>query len=470
MEDNSQNRRKRQSDENERNMDEGSKFRKGDYIFIFVLLMLVIASVVIYFSGQGEKSLEEASIGRIEYEASDKADFYVYEDNIFYVAKDSVKMFDGKLNEQWSESCNIMNPVVCGSGNTVAVAEKGGSTIKVFNEKGMAYDAAFEGSLVTFGTGADGSVGAIYRADSDYKLKIFNPSGEVPFTGDYAAANGVPMGIDISDDGRICAVAVMTASGLDIESNIIFYYINADEKKPVTQVDSSGMFASLVHNGLPFKVSFTGDNRCMVLLDNAFLFINPEDMNDESRCVEVPLANKVSFACINGDGTLAAVMGEKLLNTEDGAEENTVLWYNSKGERINEYKPQKIVTGLYPGENVTVIAMDRSFDGVSNGGHLQWSYTATQDMTKVLPYDGNSKMLAASYVGAVLAKAGKGSSLTEIETGSEGTTLTVEGSTRKENPQTETKAQNTTGAEAGTQVTTKPQAETNIQTTTKAGA
>lgn len=465
MEENRETRRKRVKQNKENN--EGRQFKLSDYLLVLMLLLLTIAGVVLYFGGKKETKIDEAAVAQIEYDSSSKVDFYINDENIFYVSKDSVKLFDSKLKEKWSDSNSITNPIVCGSGNTVAVGERNGTSIRVFNQDGHLYNETLEGELVTFGVGADGSLGTVFHSNSDYKLKAFNHAGEEIFTGDYAANQGVPMGIDISDDGRICVVTVMKTDKLEIESDIVFYYMNADEKKPVTNIDSSGLFASVTHKGLPFKVDFLGGNRCVALFDNAVMFVEPENLNEETRTVEVPVANKIRFACINGDDSVALAMGEKLLNTENGVEDNSVLWYNSKGEKINEYKPEKTITGLYPGNEETVIAMERNFDGVSSKGGLQWNYTATQDMLKVLPYDGNKKMLAASYVGAVLAKAGKGVTLTEVESGSEATTTA--GSEIETKAQAETKAQTETKvqAETKTQTETKAQAETKTQTETK---
>jgi hypothetical protein len=301
-----------------------------------------------------------------------------------------------------------------GDGNVVAIAEKNGNAVRVYNDSGSMYNLSFNYPVVTYAVNGLGYTGVVTGADSDYELSICDDAGQLLFKGNYAADDGIPTALDISDDGKMFAIAFTDISGINMKSNVLFYYIN---KADVQSVDSSdGMFTSLVREGsVTAKLTFTERNRCIVMMDDRLEFVDTSVGADKGT-VEVELGNKIIAACVNGDGSVAVALGEPILNSAVQGEENTVVWYNSLGTKIGEYKPDKSVTNLFAGNELTVIAMDRTFEAYKTKGQSMWSYTALQDTTKVLPYDDEVKLIAVTSSKAIVAKVGKGNNLIEVIT------------------------------------------------------
>jgi hypothetical protein len=397
------------------------KKKGGKRWLIILLLLLVIAmlgAAVWYLTKGSEVDMTEGSIvAQINYELSAKADFYTNDGNIFFATKDGIKMLDGKGKDKWSETYTMLSPVLIGDKNIVAVAEKNGNAIRVYNESGALYNVSFNDPVITYAINGMGYMGAITSADSSYELTIYDNSGQLLFKGNYAADDGIPTAMDISDDGRMFAISFININNINMQSNVLFYYIN---KADVQSVDSSdGMFTSLVREGsLAVSVAFTSNNRCIVIMDDRIDFVDTSVGADQGT-TEVELGNRITSACVNGDGTVAVALGEPVLNAEVQSEENTVVWYSAAGVKLSEYKPDKTVTGLFAGAESTVIAMDKAFEAYKPKGQSVWRYTALQDTVKVLPYDGDSKLIAVTSGKAIVAKVGKGNNLIEVLEGSQ---------------------------------------------------
>lgn len=447
-----------------------SKKNRRGFAVIIILLLVISAIIALLFVGRNKDvDMTEGNVLlQKDYEPSSRADFYTYEGNIFYSTKDSMRLVDSKGDEQWVDSYTMISPILLGDKDIAAVAEKNGTAIRVYNEAGLIYKVSFNEPVVTFAVNGMGYLGVINKKDSDYELSVYNAKGERAFGGNYAAHQGIPTAMDISDDGRMFAVSFMNISNISLESNVLFYYINSEDKKGVESSD--GMFTSFVcEESMPFMLKFTADNRCIALMDNKAVFLNPTAAKDEDKRVDVPVGNQISYACVNGDGTVALGFGEPLLNSQESVEKNTVLWYDSKGNKVNEYKAEDNVTGLYPGSDVTVVAMDRSFSAFKTKGGSLWQYTAIQDTSKVLPYDGSDKILVVTSVRAMLAKVGRGNNLIEVQTDADGnipkSTAVSESTTEVSSAK---QAESTTKAVSAKQAesTTKTESTTKAEQTT----
>lgn len=294
----------------------------------------------------------------------------------------------------------------------------------------------FNEPVVTFAVNGTGCLGVIKKLESNYELAVYDSRGERVYGGNYVARDGIPTAMDISDDGRMFAVSFMNINNIKLQSNILFYYIDNAEANGVES--SNGMYTSVVcEDCMPFMLKFTPDNKCVALMDDRAVFIDPAE-SGETQKLEVSLGNSIGYACVNGDGTVAIALGEPLLNAAEQLEKNTVLWYNSNGDKVNEYKAERDITGLFYGDDITVIAMDRYFEAYKTKGGSVWQYTALQDTTKVLAYNGNDKMLAVTPVRAVLAKVGKGNNLIETATNAQGNTQETTEAVSSENTEEST--------------------------------
>lgn len=445
------------------NKTEHPKPKKVKLPLIIIAIIFILAAIVAILLLSQNKQVDmtdDTLITSFNYELSSKADFYTYGSNIYYATNGGMQLVNAKGDNQWTDSYTMISPVLIGDKNIAAVAEDKGNTVRLYNEGGLLYNVSFNEQILTFAINSMGYLGTINKNGSDYSLSIYDNTGAVVFGASFPAEDGIPTCMDISDDGKMFSVGFINTGSINIESNILFYYINSSDVQSVE--NSDGMFASVVSEDcIPVMLRFTADNRCIAVTDDRALFIDPT-ADDANRTIEIPLGNRLRAVCINEDCTLTMAMGEQILNAENQLAENTVVWYNSNGSKINEYLPEKEITALFPGSNnITVIAMDRNFEAFTTKGESIWTYTAIQDTSKVLPFNGNSEMLVVTPMRAMLAKVGKGNSLIEIES------VTTDNKTEETTAQTQTKADTETTSEIQSETQSENQTETTSEASTE---
>ena len=105
------------------------KLRISKQHIIIALLLLAIIGLIVFaiISSHKNKSLKNGDVLAVkEYALSSKADFYTYQDKIYFATNDSLRLIDRKGKDIWVDSYTMMSPVMSGDKNIVAIAEKNG--------------------------------------------------------------------------------------------------------------------------------------------------------------------------------------------------------------------------------------------------------------------------------------------------------------------------------------------------------
>ena len=379
--------------------DNGYRKGNGKWIFIFALLIVIIAMSMwfmnkygIGFTGEKEENISV----EINYEVSSKADFYTYDKNIYYCTKDGMQLLNSKGETKWTDTYTMISPYMNCDGAVVAAADENGRSIRIYNQDGKLYGVDTEQPIISFAVNANGYGAVMVQGESEYQLNIYNNLGEVISTGKYPANEGMPISVDISDDNRIFAVSFVDITDIKMKSNVLFYYTQKEEANTADSGD--GMFASFMRDDqIIAVVRFMENNNLIAVSDSEIVCVK---VGDNSRLYEekwaIELKNKLNAIDFVGNKYMAVAYGEEYINADTPEKENTVKWYSLTGSKVNEYTAPKKVTALHTCNDTTVVAMDRSFAGVSTKGNAVWEYNATQDVNKIISYDGGNKVIFAA--------------------------------------------------------------------------
>ena len=77
-------------------------------------------------------------------------------------------------------------------------------------------------------------------------------------------------------------------------------------------------------------------------------------------------------------------LGDSMAGRE-GREKGTVCWLDSNGKEKASFESGESVTYLLAAEKGVVIGNDRRYTGLTHSGNESWNYTATADMTDLIP-------------------------------------------------------------------------------------
>ena len=81
---------------------------------------------------------------------------------------------------------------------------------------------------------------------------------------------------------------------------------------------------------------------------------------------------------------------------KDGRAKGTVCWLDGSGKEKASFETGESVTYLLSSEKGVVIGNERSYTGVSHSGNESWNYTATADMSDLIPMEKLNRVMAVS--------------------------------------------------------------------------
>lgn len=363
---------------------------------IFLIVALVALGVIFVFmkkTGINTKKLSNISIA---YDDGSKADFYTYNKKIYYLTKDGFQLISENGENVFSDTFTMTSPALYKDSAVVAVAEKDGRSVKVYNDKGRVSDITVSNPIAFANVNSQGDVCVVSKGDT-YTLGVYNNQGEKNFEGSFASADGIPLCADISDDGRVLAVAFLDVSDIKVKSRVGFYSIMETDSKTAQESDSDFMFASFIEDdAVVGEVSFLQGNTFCSFSDQSLKMISLDPSGQGDRYKEIlsyKLNNHITAIDLNNKKYVSLAFGNANLNSESPDKENSVKWFSSKGEVLGQYNAEKTIESLNSDYDTTIASMGRQFVAVNAKGNVIWAYTAIQDVKRMLFLSNNEDVL-----------------------------------------------------------------------------
>lgn len=382
---------------------------------IVVLCIVAGGIFIVVNSGNIKIGDSQASFSQ-EYSMSSQAEFYSYNNNIFFSSKDGMSLLDKKGNIVWTDTFSMTSPIMLSDGEYTAVADKGAKTMNVYNTKDKVYTVNTEGTITTFAVNPTGYSVVICQSsgENDYTAFCYSPDGKVAFKGSYVAKDGLPASVDISDDGRIIGISFINISRINIKSKVNYYFVNREDAK--TTDNSDAIFSGVEMDGeLAAIVHFMPDNSCIVSTDKKLYSIGGRITNKENykENWKVEYPNYVSAFNIVDNKYIAVAYGSPRTINADDEYVNTVHWYSKRGNEIGSAKFDNTITAMYSNMESTIVAMGKVFEAMDVRGKHIWQYRALQTVNSVQFFDSTDRIILATANKMQLFNVKKGASMVE---------------------------------------------------------
>ena len=323
---------------------------------------------------------ENATMGSMAVDISSKAAMAVFEKEFMLCTKDGVKYFASMGDHIWTDTFNMTSPTMIHEGDYVAVGDMGGKTVRVYDRSGMLYDLQAEGSPVQFGLNEKGYLSLITKnGDSSYRIRIYNTKGTL-LKERVEESNGVyPLCSDVSDDSKVFAVTYLDTTDISPIGRIVFFYIDAEEGGNHTD----SMFAAVEKTDeiIPL-IAYMKDGVLAAISDANVYGIG----TDGAELWSYPLENTIDQAALSMKEYIVLALGDSVAN-KDGREKGTICWLDAKGKEKASFESGESVTYLQSSGKGVIFGNDRRYTGVSHSGNENWTYTATGDLTDLIPME-----------------------------------------------------------------------------------
>ena len=328
---------------------------------------------------------EETPVESMAVDISSKATMAVFGKEFMLCTKDGVKYFTSMGDQKWSDTFNMSSPALVQEGDYLAVGDMGGKTVRVYNKEGILYDLQAEGSPVQFALNESGYLSLITKNENSYRIRIYNAKGSLLKERVEESSGIYPLSSDVSDDSRVFAVSYMDTTDISPIGRVLLFYINAEDSEEFTD----SMFAAVEKtNEIIPVISYRKNGALAVISDVAVYGIG----SDGSELWSYPLENTIDQAAMGNKEYIVLALGDSVAD-KDGREKGTVCWLDGSGKEKASFETGESVTYLLAAEKGVVIGNDRSYTGVTHSGSESWNYTATADMSDLIPMEKLNRVM-----------------------------------------------------------------------------
>lgn len=391
------------------------KQNKTSIIAVIAIFVLILLSFL--FNAKNIIKIGEKQVMFFkEYSMSSKADFYVNGDDIYYVSKDGMLYLDKKGQTLWSDTFTMAAPYMLNDGGYAAVADSSSKIINVYDKTGRLYQITAAGEITTFAINPLGCCAVVCKVGDDYRVDVYSNTGETMFECARASKDGIPLGIDISDDGSIVSISLVDYSDIKIKSSVLFYYTSKADAQSIESSD--GLVSAIeVPEAIAAIVKFTPDNYCIVASDTSIMNIDCSSVNAFKKEWEKTFDNYVTAFNIVNSKEIAVAYGEAVNITDEKAQaqENTIHWYNLKGRETGSAKADNRIDYISSSSYGTIIGANKDFVAYTSRGRELWKYSAVQNIKEMKFYNSVDRVLLIGTTKMQLLDVKKGVTMQEAD-------------------------------------------------------
>lgn len=328
---------------------------------------------------------EETAVESMAVDISSKAAMATFGKEFLLCTKDGVKYFTSMGDQKWNDTFNMSSPTMVREGDYMAVGDMGGKTVRVYNRNGMLYDLQTEGSPMQFALNENGYLSLITKSEKTYRIRIYNEKGALLKERVEESSGIYPLSSDVSDDNRAFAVSYLDSTDIAPIGRVLLFYISAEDSENYTD----SMFAAVEKpNEIIPVISYRKNSTLAAISDRAVYGIG----SDGGEVWSYPLENTIDQAALGNKEYIVLALGDSVAD-KDGREKGTVCWLDGNGKEKAAFETGESVTYLFSGEKGVVIGNDRNYTGVSHSGSESWNYTATADMSDLIPMEKLNRVM-----------------------------------------------------------------------------
>ena len=305
---------------------------------IFVAFLVVILILLGGFAVLRYVTYEHVNVVKTyENESASNAHYIQYANGILEYGKDGVAMLKENGEEIWNHPNQMNNPFVEICKEATLVADKGGTSILVFQKDGLKGEIRTTNPIEKATVSAQGIVAAILVNEEVPRVMCYDAMGNVLVEHKATlTSTGYPVDVALSQDGNVLMVSYIGVQGTTTKANVVYYHFGeAGADKEEHRVATMSYADSIAP-----VVAFLNKSISLTVTDHSFVLA--KGMEEPEVVCEVELDKEIKSIAYNEE-MIAFVLKN---NTVSGYELRT---YGLDGELLfqaefeGEYSNLKVV-------------------------------------------------------------------------------------------------------------------------------
>lgn len=319
--------------------------------------------------------------------SSDNANYVQCMDGVLRYSRDGVALLTDDGKEAWNQACQMNNPIVEMCGDTAVVGDKGGTSVYVFEKKGLKGEIQTTRPIEKLTVSAQGIVAAILKDEKTPLVMCYDAKGNILVEHTTSLKNtGYPVDVALSKDGNVLLVSYLFAKGNIVSSRIVYYHFGetgaGKEGHQVYQKEYEGVIVP--------TTAFLDADTSMLVADDAIVLYEGLEEPKESARIEM------------SDEILSVAYNEKLIAVvlRDAGQTGQKLYvYNTKGEELSATEIEREYTRIKVAGK-QIILYDGTFCSiVTKNGIYKYEGELETNIVEIYPVSGLNKYVVISTNG-----------------------------------------------------------------------
>ncbi len=254
---------------------------------VIVILLLSIVALKIFID---RRTYDDYSVKKtIKLGDTYGCKFYSFGDYILRYSNDGITCLDG-TDTIWNQPFEMKTPLIDVCESTIAIAETGGTTIYIYNQKGSMGQIQTEYPIENLDVAAQGVVSVVTSDDEINYFEVYDKKGSKLVSGRavLTGETGYPLDMSMSNDGTKMIVTFLNVENATVNTKVVFYNFSEVGKNEVDRI--VGVFGQYGATVVP-KVEFINNNCAVAFGDDIYTIYSMKQK--PSKVYEEKIANDV---------------------------------------------------------------------------------------------------------------------------------------------------------------------------------
>ena len=200
--------------------------------------------------------------------SKDNANYASCMGGILRYSRDGIALLSAKGKEKWNQPCQLSNPFIDQTEESVVVADKGGTSILVFSEKGLKGEIKTTRPIEKVSVSTQGIVSAILKDEETPLVMCYDAKGAVLVEHKVSVEKmGYPIDVGISRDGKTLIVSYLNTKDNKIKGEVVYYYFGEGG----TSKENNIVLQKEIDNTIIPVTSFLDKETSLIVTDSAVM-------------------------------------------------------------------------------------------------------------------------------------------------------------------------------------------------------
>ncbi|MBQ8804521.1 MAG: hypothetical protein IJZ53_12885 [Tyzzerella sp.] len=302
-------------------------------VLLGAFAVVAVVLVGIYFLLQNQTYNTVDTLEFYENVSTDNAGYVSCLGGILKYSRDGVSLLTREGEEVWNQSCQMSNPSVQIRENMIAVSDRGGTSILVFEKNGLKGEIKTTRPIEKAAVSGQGIVAAVLKDETTPLIMCYDAEGSPLVEQKTSLSNtGYPIDVAISEDGNMLLVSYLFTKGNSIVSKVVYYDFGGEDiDKKEYQVQEKEYEGIVIP-----ATAFLDENTSLLIADDSIILYEGKEKPEEAVRVEV---NEICNAAYN-EKIIALVV------KDSESSEYKLMVYNTKGKLVSETNVDKEYSGI----------------------------------------------------------------------------------------------------------------------------